>query len=570
MKTFLISFLLLVITTSICAGGIGISKKRSNIYILSIGIDKYPNYLDLKYAVSDANRFLTLFEQEKLPKHYKIISKDKIFTRSAAGGNIDTLFYQDTVIYKKLLLNNNATKESISKEFQYIARQAKSTDIFVFYFAGMGHAVKINDIEYPFLYTGNFNPKQEINTNIEQPNENTVSPWELNSWLNQIQCKRQLIVSDACSGQSFFNVLFSSNNSGLKNLEKRERIFIGTKGLAYEINEIAGGTLTYCMYSISEKTSILDLFDENNRWRTEYEIYNNRIKLEESLKRSSFGDFKIVYESDILKYLNLVYKEDSKNRGANPFTPSKTKAENKAVVNIKNYALIIGTDEYDEFTQLNNPVLDATTIAKELSENYNFETFLLKNPTKDEIETALYKISQIEFGKSSQLIVFFAGHGIYDETTKEGYIVPKNARKKDNLFRNSYISHSNLRNIINGFNSQHTLVILDICFGGTFSNKMRNAEDDMYKDIGQDELIKRKMKYKSRFYLTSGGKEYVPDGRAGSHSPFASKFIDFLRIGNKTGTFSSLKSHIEKIEPEPRAGSFGSHEPGGDFLFIHH
>ena len=42
-------------------------------------------------------------------------------------------------------------------------------------------------------------------------------------------------------------------------------------------------------------------------------------------------------------------------------------------------------------------------------------------------------------------------------------------------------------------------------------------------------FIERKKKYKTRLYLTSGGKEYVPDGRPGHHSPFARKFLEALR-----------------------------------------
>lgn len=549
----------------------GVNPLRKSIYIIAVGIDNYTEFSDLNYAVSDTKKFLQLFESIRLPTHVKRFpNTSNSISRSINSQQSDTfVLYKDTVVYKKFLINSNASKDSIKSAFQDVANKAKSGDVFVFYYAGMAFTQFINNNEYPFLLTGEYNLNQNNIQDKSQTSKNTIYPWELNSWLNQIQCKKQLVVSDACSSKSFFNVLFKSNDTNTMNIEKRERIFIGAIGLVQEYSEINGAVLTYSLSNIPDSLSILELYDENKRWRIEYEISKNIINLDK-LINSKLAKFEVFYESDIIKYQNLVCKKKNIKRGSNPFSPLKDTNQKEVNKQVKNYALIVGTDSYDEFSQLNNPVLDAVTIEKELSENYNFQTILLKNPTKSEIETALYKISMIELDSTSQLLIFFAGHGIYDETTKDGYIVPKDAKKNDNLFRNSYISHSNIRNIIDGFNSQHTLVILDICFGGTFNDKLsRNAEDDQYKEVEKDKLILRKMEYKSRLYLTSGGKEYVPDGRMGYHSPFASKFIDFLRKGNSIYTFSALKSHVEKISPEPKAGSFGTNEPGGDFLFIH-
>ncbi|HBH24645.1 MAG TPA: hypothetical protein DDY13_14650 [Cytophagales bacterium] len=93
----------------------------------------------------------------------------------------------------------------------------------------------------------------------------------------------------------------------------------------------------------------------------------------------------------------------------------------------------------------------------------------------------------------------------------------------------------------------------------------------LYSNVDREEFIKRKLKYKTRFYLTSGSKEYVPDGRPNFHTPFARKFIEGLRsYGGEDGilTFNEMLTFIEKASPEPRHGEFGDNEPGSDFLFI--
>jgi len=83
-------------------------------------------------------------------------------------------------------------------------------------------------------------------------------------------------------------------------------------------------------------------------------------------------------------------------------------------------------------------------------------------------------------------------------------------------------------------------------------------------------FIERKFRFKSRLYLSSGGKQYVPDGRPGMHSPFSGTFIKSLRTGGGTDsilTKSEIFDLMKKVNPTPRMGNFGSNESGSDFLF---
>ena len=53
--------------------------------------------------------------------------------------------------------------------------------------------------------------------------------------------------------------------------------------------------------------------------------------------------------------------------------------------------------------------------------------------------------------------------------------------------------------------------------------------------------------------------------------PFAAKILEALRNygGNdKIITLPELMVYLEKINPEPRTGSFGDDEPGSDFVFV--
>ena len=237
------------------------------------------------------------------------------------------------------------------------------------------------------------------------------------------------------------------------------------------------------------------------------------------------------------------------------------------------YALMFATNVYDSYADLVNPVLDARTIAMELEENYGVKSEVIVNPTLSETAAIIREYASSKYLPEDNLMVFFAGHGIYDEVFREGYVISRDS-KMDDLGKTSYLSHSNLRTMINNIDCPHIFLVMDVCFGGTFDPHLAATHRGaavQYADISTDEFVKRKLKYKTRLYLTSGGKEYVPDGRPGFHSPFARRFIESLRYyGGEDGvlTTSEILQFVEKVNPQPRFGEFGNNEPGSDFILV--
>lgn len=234
------------------------------------------------------------------------------------------------------------------------------------------------------------------------------------------------------------------------------------------------------------------------------------------------------------------------------------------------YALIIVTDEYLNFPKLSNPVNDGMTIANELEKLYGFKTEVVKNPTRSEIYTSIRNYSKKQFADDDELYIFIAGHGEFDEVFSEGYIVCKDSKADDEV-KESFISHSNLRTIINNIPCKHILLTMDVCFGGTFDPFVATGRGISKDDPERAKFIQRKLQYTTRKYLTSGGKEYVPDGRPGYHSPFARKVLEALRSNGGTDkilTFGEFYNFIETVTPAPKAGEFGNNQPGSDFLFI--
>lgn len=237
------------------------------------------------------------------------------------------------------------------------------------------------------------------------------------------------------------------------------------------------------------------------------------------------------------------------------------------------YALIFVDDKYDNWPNLVNPVFDGHTIADELTKNYGFKVEIIENGTQTDILKKLREYAEKKYKPLDQIFIFFAGHGQYDDTFGEGYVVTRESQLHDEA-KTTYLSHNRLRSIINNIPCDHIFLAMDVCFGGTFDAALassRGLDDDPYKQQSQSEFITRKLMYKTRKYLTSGGKEYVSDGVPGRHSPFTNALLEALRDrGGKDGilTLPELVTYVERLKPAPRFGEFGDNAPGSDFVFI--
>ena len=242
-------------------------------------------------------------------------------------------------------------------------------------------------------------------------------------------------------------------------------------------------------------------------------------------------------------------------------------------LNRTDYALIFATDQYDNWNDLVNPVFDSRAISEELKKNYGFKVDMVENASQSEILKKLRDYAEKKYQPLDQLFIFFAGHGTYDQTFGEGFVVTKESLLNDEG-KTSYLSHNRLRSIINNIPAEHIFLGMDVCFGGTFDQALassRGGEEEVYKEQNQAEFLTRKLTYKTRRFLTSGGKTYVSDGIPGKHSPFAKSFLEALRSrGGKDGmlTLPEVFTFVERLKIVPRFGEFGDNAPGSDFIFV--
>ncbi len=227
----------------------------------------------------------------------------------------------------------------------------------------------------------------------------------------------------------------------------------------------------------------------------------------------------------------------------------------------QNYLLTIGIDKYEHWKSLNNAVKDIEDVTNLLISKYQFEpdhviSLTNKDATEDGIRKTIIGLKK-KITKEDNLILYYSGHGWFDEDIEEGYWVPSNARKNTCA---DYISNADVLKWIKAIKTHHTLIIIDSCFSGSLVSQSRS-------DVLSE-------KYPSCRVFASGRQELVEDGTPGDNSPFAKAIIHQLsRNVNQVFRASDMIGHVTQyVESEanqsPVEGRIkDAGDEGGEFVF---
>jgi len=246
------------------------------------------------------------------------------------------------------------------------------------------------------------------------------------------------------------------------------------------------------------------------------------------------------------------------------YTPPVVTLSEKIIKSSKYYGLIIGVDSYQDpnLSDLDNPINDAEKVYNTLISKYTFEEdnmMILKNAKRTDIVNALdYLASTVT--ANDNLLIFYAGHGNWDERADVGYWLPSDAylSSSANWFRNS-----TLVDFLKLIDSKHTLLITDACFAGSiFKSRSGFGQAEKAYEILY-ELTSRKA-------MTSGTFTEVPD-----RSSFTRYLLE--RLDENTDTylsswelFNSFRiAVINNSDALPQYGEIQyAGDEGGDFIFL--
>ena len=229
------------------------------------------------------------------------------------------------------------------------------------------------------------------------------------------------------------------------------------------------------------------------------------------------------------------------------------------------YALLIGVSNYGDgaITDLGGlPTKDAKDLGEVLINKYSFKrknvVILNNSPTENDIIKEFSKLKKKVTNKDN-VLVFYAGHGIYDEVSQVGHWLPSDA---DMEYELNLISNSQVVDFLKSIRSKHTLLISDACFsGGIFKTRSLNKSP---------KSIQKKFELTSRKAITSGTLKTVPN---------KSMFLKYLlnRLENNSKKYLSARQLFNRIEEPvmnnspntPQYGTIhGIGDEGGDFIFV--
>ncbi|MGK0365402.1 MAG: O-acetyl-ADP-ribose deacetylase (regulator of RNase III) [Saprospiraceae bacterium] len=231
----------------------------------------------------------------------------------------------------------------------------------------------------------------------------------------------------------------------------------------------------------------------------------------------------------------------------------------------KNYLLAIAIDNYKHIRKLNNSVRDTDAVVQLLTTRYLFDApNIVRLYNAESNEREIYrelKRLALTLTEEDNLVIYFAGHGIYDEVTKEGFWIPVDAEQGE---ESDYIGNDKIIRYIKAIKARHIFLMADACFSGSLLTETRSDLQDRLESQA------------SRWVLTSGRNEVVSDGKPGSHSPFAKSLLTILaRKKIKPVLVSDVVQYVKKQTAKltkskqvPLGGAlFIPEDKGGEFIF---
>jgi len=240
-------------------------------------------------------------------------------------------------------------------------------------------------------------------------------------------------------------------------------------------------------------------------------------------------------------------------------------------------ALVIGVNRYqpvgngEGWQALQSARADAESVARVLASDYGFkvQTLLDGEATRSAILNALDDMATS--GTDGADLIYFAGHGYFDEKLQEGYWIPADARRTagGREAKEDWLWNSTLTRLISASHARHVLVLSDACYSGSLfrGNEPLSARNSQA-------WYERAIAKPSRYLITSGGIEPVLDSGIG-HSVFAQQVLNFLQhsdrdifSANDLGSalrerVAALTGQMVQMGPLPVSG-----HAGGEFVFV--
>lgn len=213
------------------------------------------------------------------------------------------------------------------------------------------------------------------------------------------------------------------------------------------------------------------------------------------------------------------------------------------------WLFVIGISKYTEWPPLSTAANDARMVKDVLLKRYLFDEYHVIE-LYDEEATARNILGKLRYlsrrvGPDDSILIYYAGHGYVDSTTREGSWIPVDGGGED---RSSWITNRDVGDYLrlDAIKAKHILLLSDSCFSG-----------DFLKSYGErlprvtDQVIERAREGVSRQVVTSGGLKPVVGKEFGSYSVFARLLENLLEENTKpflipSDFFTALEAGVRR------------------------
>ena len=184
------------------------------------------------------------------------------------------------------------------------------------------------------------------------------------------------------------------------------------------------------------------------------------------------------------------------------------------------FALVIGINNYQHLPKLTTAAPDAQALGNLLQNQYGFQTTVLVDATRDQITKALNDYRH-NLDENANLLIYYAGHGIYDKEADKAYWLPVDADRDDT---SRWIMADEITTEVKVIPARHVLIISDSCYSGGMTRDIAPVVTQQ----DRDRLLEKMALGKSRTLMSSGALEPVSDIGGNGHSAFTGALLQAL------------------------------------------
>lgn len=238
------------------------------------------------------------------------------------------------------------------------------------------------------------------------------------------------------------------------------------------------------------------------------------------------------------------------------YQPEKEKIKSSG----EDHLLIIGINDYAAWPKLKNATRDAKDFRKLMEDQFGFKEDNIKEltdgeATRKKIYSRLREYVE-ELKENDRLLIYFSGHGYYDETLDMGYWIPADANERAD---DEYVGNLDITRMVQKMKARQIFLIADACYSGQLLRDMQKSQEGNYK---------------SRLVLCSGKLQTVLDGKPGANSPFSTSVLEFFKNAKDqqlraTDLIHHVKKAFEKLPGQQAVGGAIDEvgDENGDFTF---